>query len=197
MKLVNQRLNFYLRNLESDAPAPGGGSVSALAGAEGAALLGMVCNLTTSKERYAQHHELVNGIYQRIDELTEELTAAIDADTEAFNLVAAAYKMPNGEKRSEAIKAGTLEATKVPFHVMEMSLECLKLAEKLKGHYNINCDSDFGVALLNLVAAMKGAWLNVRINLPGLKDEELEAKYEKAGLAMLNEGEAIAEKLAI
>ena len=200
MKLIDLKLNEYLDILLSDAPAPGGGSVSALAGAQGAALLAMVCDLTTSKEKYASVHEHCSQIRERSGELYEAFAKAIDEDTEAFNLVAAAFKMPketDEEKaaRKQAIADGTLEATKVPFKVMEMASEGLVLAEKLHGHYNSNCDSDFGVGVLNFMTCMRGAWLNVKINLPGVKDEALAAEYKEKGEKMLAEGEVIARRI--
>lgn len=200
MKLIELKMNEYLDVLLSDAPAPGGGSVSALAGAQGAALLAMVCDLTTAKEKFADDHELCGEVRQRAGELYEALAKAIDEDTEAFNLVAAAFKMPketDEEKaaRKQAIADGTLEATKVPFRVMEMASEGLALAEKLQGHYNSNCDSDYGVGVLNFMTCMRGAWLNVKINLPGVKDEALAAEYKEKGEKMLADGEVIARRI--
>lgn len=200
MKLIELKLNEYLDVLLSDAPAPGGGSVSALAGAQGAALLAMVCDLTTVKEKYADDHALCAEVRQRAGELYEAFAKAIDEDTEAFNLVAAAFKMPketDEEKaaRKQAIADGTLEATKVPYRVMEMASEGLALAEKLQGHYNSNCDSDYGVGVLNFMTCMRGAWLNVKINLPGVKDEALAAEYKEKGEKMLADGEVIARRI--
>ncbi len=200
MKLIELKLNEYLDILLSDAPAPGGGSVSALAGAQGAALMAMVCDLTTSKEKYQEEHELCGKIREKAGTLYEGFAKAIDDDTAAFNLVADAFKMPKGtdeEKaaRKKAIADGTLEATKVPFHVMEMAREGLELAEQLQGHYNRNCDSDYGVGVLNLMTCMQGAWLNVKINLPGVKDEALAAEYEATGKKWIEEGEVIAKRI--
>lgn len=200
MKLIELKMNEYLDVLISDAPAPGGGSVSALAGAQGAALMAMVCDLTLAKEKLAEHHDLCRQLKTEATALYEGFARAVDEDTEAYNLVAAAFKMPKGtdeEKaaRRKAIADGTLEATKVPLHVMEMASEGLKLAAKLQGNYNRNCDSDYGVGVLNLVTCMRGAWLNVKINLPGVKDEALAAEYEEAGRKMLAEGEATAERI--
>ena len=97
--------------------------------------------------------------------------------------------------RKQAIADGTLEATKVPFRVMEMASEGLALAEKLQGHYNNNCDSDFGVGVLNFMACMRGAWLNVKINLPGVNDEALAAEYKEKGEKMLADGEVTARRI--
>ena len=200
MKLIELRLNEYLDILLSDAPAPGGGSVSALAGTQGAALMAMVCDLTTSKAKYEAEHELCAEIREKAGALYQGFAKAIDDDTEAFNLVASAFKMPketDAQKaaRSKAIADGTMEATKVPFHVMEMASEGLQLAARLQNHYNRNCDSDYGVGVLNLMTCMQGAWLNVKINLPGVKDEALAADFEEKGKKMLAEGEEIARRI--
>lgn len=200
MKLIDLKVKEYLDILRSDEPAPGGGSVSALAGAQGAALMGMVCDLTTSKEKYAEHHEVCKVAKVKADLLYKGFAEGVDRDTEAYNLVSAAFKMPketDEEKaaRKKAIADGTLEATKIPFSVMKMADEGLELAQEMMGHTNPNTASDFGVAILNLMACMKGAWLNVKINLPGVKDEALAKEYAEKGEAMVKKGEEIAKKL--
>ena len=200
MKLIDLKLNEYLDILLSDAPAPGGGSVSALAGAQGAALMAMVCDLTMSKKKYADEHEYCAKIKEEATALYTELAESIDRDTDAYNLIAAAFKMPKetpDEKalRKKAIADGTLEATKVPFSVMEYSYKGLELADRLMGHFNTNCASDYGVGVLNFITCMRGAWLNVKINLPGVKDEAFAAKCEEEGKQMLAKGEEIADKL--
>lgn len=200
MKLIDLKMNEYLDILLSDAPAPGGGSVSALAGAQAAALMGMVASLTIGKEKYADWQESAKAAKEQAESLYQRFAEAIDKDTEAFNLVAAAFKMPKEtgaekEARKKAIADGTLEATKVPFGVMEMATEGLKVAETMAGKSNPNAASDLGVAVLNLMTCMKGAWLNVKINLPGVKDEALAAKFKAEGEAMIKAGEEIAAKL--
>ncbi|MDO4485883.1 MAG: cyclodeaminase/cyclohydrolase family protein [Bacillota bacterium] len=200
MKLIDLKMNEYLDILLSDAPAPGGGSVSALAGAQAAALMGMVCDLTIGKAKYEDYQESCKEAKAKAGELYRGFAEAIDKDTEAFNLVAAAFKMPketDEEKaaRKQAIADGTLEATKVPYSVMEMAAAGLEIAETMVGKSNPNAASDLGVAVLNLMTCMKGAWLNVKINLPGVKDENLAAEYKAGGEKMLAKGEETAKKL--
>ena len=200
MKLIDLKLKEYLDILLSDAPAPGGGSVSALAGAQAAALMGMVCDLTTSREKYADFHDVCKEAKVKADLLYRGFAEGIDRDTEAYNLVAAAFKLPKETEeekaaRKKAIADGTLEATKVPFSVMKMADEGLELAEKLNGKINPNTASDFGVAVLNLMTCMRGAWLNVKINLPGVKDEALAEEYKEKGEAMIKKGEETARKI--
>ncbi len=200
MKLVDMKVSEYLDVLISDEPAPGGGSVSALAGTQGAALMSMVCDLTTAKKKYEEDHELCAGLKEEATVLYKELAAAIDEDTDAYNLIAAAFKMPketDEEKaaRRKAIEEGTLEATKVPFGVMQKAMKGLEIAEKLHGHFNTNCASDYGVGVLNFIACMKGAWMNVKINVPGVKDEAFASMCVAEGEAMIVKGEAIAGRL--
>ncbi len=200
MKLMDIQVAEYLDILSSDAPAPGGGSVSALAGAQAAGLLMMVASLTLGKEKYADYHDICKTAKEQATELYKKLAAAVDKDTEAFNLVSTAYKMPKEtpkekEERSKAIAEGTLAATEVPYSVMEDAYTCMKLAETMAGKSNPNAASDLGVCVLNLMSAIKGAWLNVKINLPGVKDEAKAAAFSKGGQQIYDEAQTMARKL--
>ncbi len=198
MKLIDTKVKEYLDVLKSDAPAPGGGSVSALAGAQGMALVMMVCDLTIGKEKFADFQaDCINGKEKAL-KLYEALVEGIDKDTEAFNLVSAAYKLPKDtdeekKARSAAIAEGTLEATKVPFETMGLGLEGMKTVVTLIGKSNPNASSDLGVAILNLTSCIEGAWLNVKINLSGIKDESLKKEFEKNGKKIIEEAKKIAE----
>ena len=200
MKLIDMQVKDYLDLLKSDAPAPGGGSVSALAGAQGVGLFMMVADLTLGKEKYADYQEICAQAKEKGVSLYEELVASIDKDTDAFNLIADAFKMPketDEEKaaRRKAIADGTLVATQVPFRTMQLGYEGLMIAKEMIGKSNPNAASDLGVAILNLTACIKGAWLNVLINLPGVKDEEKAAYYNAEGKKMYDEADAIASGL--
>lgn len=200
MKLVDMNMTEYLDVLQSDAPAPGGGSVSALAGAQGAALFMMVADLTLGREKYAEYQDICKKAKEKGEAIYEELTGEIDKDTEAFNLVAAAFKMPKETEeekaaRRKAIAEGTLIATEVPFRTMELGYQALMLAKTMIGKSNPNAASDLGVAILNLTGCIKGAWLNVKINLPGVKDEAKAKYYEEEGQKMFDEADAIASDL--
>jgi len=200
MKLVDMQVKDYLDLLKSDAPAPGGGSVSALAGAQGVGLFMMVADLTLGKEKYADYQEICGEAKEKGAALYAELVEAIDKDTEAFNLIAAAFKMPketdeDKAARRKAIADGTLVATQVPFRTMQLGYEGLMIAKEMIGKSNPNAASDLGVAILNLTGCIKGAWLNVLINLPGVKDEEKAAYYAAEGKKMYDEADAIASGL--
>lgn len=200
MKLVDLKLNEYLDILKSDAPAPGGGSVSALAGAQGVGLFMMVSDLTIGKAKYADFEDICIKAKEKGEKLYAELFAGIDKDTEAYNLVSAAFKMPKDTDeakaaRSKAIADATLIATEVPFRNMELCFAGLETAKELAGHSNPNAASDLGVAALNLLAGVKGAWLNVKINLPGVKDEEKKAAFTAAGEKLLADSEKLAAEI--
>lgn len=200
MKLVDMQVKDYLDLLKSDAPAPGGGSVSALAGAQGVGLFMMVADLTLGKEKYADYQEICSEAKEKGAALYAELVESIDKDTEAFNLIAAAFKMPketdeDKAARRKAIADGTLVATEVPFRTMQLGYEGLMIAKTMIGKSNPNAASDLGVAILNLTGCIKGAWLNVMINLPGVKDEEKAAYYAAEGKKMYDEADAIASGL--
>ena len=200
MKLIDMQVKDYLDLLKSDAPAPGGGSVSALAGAQGVGLFMMVADLTLGKEKYADYQEICAEAKEKGMALYTELVESIDKDTDAFNLIADAFKMPKETEeekaaRRKAIADGTLVATQVPFRTMQLGYEGLMIAKEMIGKSNPNAASDLGVAILNLTGCIKGAWLNVLINLPGVKDEEKAAYYAAEGKKMYDEADAIAGDL--
>lgn len=197
MKLVDMKITEFLDVLKSDAPAPGGGSASALSGAQGCALLMMVADLTLGKEKYRDFEEICLQAKKKGQSLYEELRASVDRDTEAFNLISAAFKLPKNTDEEKAVRRaaiadGTLTATEVPFNTMKLGFEALELVESLVGKSNPNCSSDLGVGALHLKACIEGSWLNVKINLPGVKNEEKAAYFEKEGRSMYAASEKIA-----
>ncbi|MEW6509544.1 MAG: cyclodeaminase/cyclohydrolase family protein [Bacteroidota bacterium] len=170
-------LNAFLDTLASSAPAPGGGSVAALAGALGAALTCMVCNLTIGKKKYAAVEDDLKKVLVQAEDLRARFTTLIDTDTAAFNKVMEAYGLPKETDpqkalRSAAIREATKEATLVPLQVMKQCVDALALAQQAAASGNVNSVSDAGVSALMLHAAAESAALNVRINLNALNDSE-------------------------
>jgi len=170
-------LQSFLDELASSSPAPGGGSVAALAGALGAALTSMVCNLTIGKKKYADVEETMKGILKESEDLRARFTLLIEKDTEAFNKVMEAFSLPKENDaqralREAAIVAATKEATLVPLEVMKHCIDGLALAQTVASSGNKNSISDAGVSAFMLHAACESAALNVRINLNGLSDME-------------------------
>lgn len=200
MKLADLKTSEFVDLLASDAPAPGGGSAAALEGALGAALTAMVCSLTVGKKKYADVQELVEAAQKKALDLKARFVDVMDRDTEAFNVVSAAFGMPKGtdeEKaaRSAAIQEGLKGCTKTPFEMMELAVETLELTASILGKSNDSAASDLGVSALSLRAAIQGAWLNVLINIGSLKDKELAEDYRAKGEALLAKAMPLADEI--
>lgn len=200
MKLAELQVSAFANLLSSDAPAPGGGSAAALEGALGAALTAMVCGLTVGKKKYAEYQDLAVESQKKAEELKARFVDVMDRDTEAFNVVSAAFGMPKGtdeEKaiRSAAIQDGLKGCTKTPFEMMELAVETLELTASILGKSNESAASDLGVSALSLRAAIQGAWLNVLINIGSLKDQDLAADYRRKGEALLKRALPLADQI--
>lgn len=198
--MMNQSLRGYLDLLKSDAPAPGGGSASALSGAQGMALIMMVANLTIGREAYKEHWSLCEKALKDGGHIMEELILCIDKDTAAYNQVMKAYQLPKTnddekESRKMAIREATLGATQVPYDAMVLAFEGLKVADSLVGKSNPNCSSDLGVAALNLLACGQGVWLNILTNLSGIKNPEKEKEFETQGAILFLEIKNLAQDI--
>jgi methenyltetrahydrofolate cyclohydrolase len=167
-----------LDKIASDSPAPGGGSVSALAASLGAALTSMVCRLTVGKKKYADVQREMEIVLKQSEGLRAQFHAIIDEDTEAFNMVMAAYGLPKETEEQKVKRAADIQeamktATLVPLKLMELCLEAMKLVKIIVEKGNQNSLSDAGVAALMLQAGCEGAALNVEINLESLRDTDL------------------------
>ena len=200
MKLTEMTIPAFCELLGSDAPAPGGGSSAALSGALGVALTTMVAALTTGKEKYAEHESLMQEIIKEGTALRLQLVDVIDRDTEAFNGVSAVFSMPRDtdeekEARKAAMQAALKACTLTPFEMMDCALQSLELTEKALGRSNTNAASDLGVAALSLKAAVQGAWLNILINIGGIRDEAFVAEYRQKGEAVLAKALPLADKI--
>lgn len=175
--LIDKKVSNFLDELASNSPTPGGGSVAALAGALGAALISMVGNLTIGKKKYEDVEEDIKKIISSSEKLRYELSQLIEEDVMAFNNFMATYKMPKeteDEKkiRAEKIQESLIEAAKVPLTVAYKCLDVLSLSKEVAEKGNINVISDAGVAVLMAQAALESAILNVKINLRMIKDEK-------------------------
>lgn len=174
--LMELKVDRFLQELASDSPAPGGGSVAALSAALGAALVAMVCRLTIDKAKYADVREQLQGIMSQADDLRQKFTGLVESDTEAFNAVMSAFRMPKEtedqkRERSSAIQQATRWATEVPLEVLSLSARLLEISRVVAEKGNVNSVSDAGVAAEMARGAARGATLNVLINLGSLKDE--------------------------
>jgi glutamate formiminotransferase/formiminotetrahydrofolate cyclodeaminase len=179
--LTGMKIDAFTELLSTDAPAPGGGSVAALCGALSGALASMVASLTHGKKGYEDTNEEMDRIGVEAQGLKDEFLADVDRDTEAFNRVMDAMRLPkktdeDKTARTEAIETATKEATLVPLGVLRRTERVVELAEGVVRHGNRNSVSDAGVAALTARTAAEGAYLNVRINLPGIEDEKFKSE---------------------
>ena len=173
--LASSSVDGFLSNLASSSPAPGGGSVAALAGALAAALSSMVCNLTLGKKKYENVQDDIKEMVKKSEKLRKQLTELIDEDTTAFNDVVKAFKMPKEtdeqkNKRSEAIQKGYRKAAMVPLKTAQVCNQTLDVAELVAEKGNTNSITDAAVAALMGEAGVFAATLNVKINLGSIKD---------------------------
>lgn len=180
-KLVELSLEDFLDVVASDCPTPGGGSVAAVEGALAAALVEMVTRLTLGKERFKEQEALMVESLEAAYRLRAQFAELTDLDTEAYDNVTAAYRMPKGSdeekaERSSAIQHALKMATNIPLETMQKAQACLDIIARLKGRINPNCNSDLNVAELSAEAALKGAWQNVLTNLEGIKDTDFVEK---------------------
>ena len=179
--LVNLNLREFTNLTASDAPAPGGGSVSALVAAVGIALGTMVANLSGNKRGWDDRVEEFNEWAINGQQLKDRMLKLVDADTAAFDKVMDALRLPKKTEeeklaRSQAIQDATLYAAEVPLMIARTAGEAYPLLQQMAQTGNPNSITDAGVGALCVHAAIQGAILNVRINLEGL---DLEAKRKE------------------
>jgi formiminotetrahydrofolate cyclodeaminase len=181
--LTEMKTTEFIEELASSSPAPGGGSVAALAGANAAALVSMVCNLTIGKKNYDAVQEDIKKTLESSQPHRKRLLQLIDEDTDAFNGVMSAFRLPKeteDEKaaRSVAIQEAMKKAALVPMETARESFEVLKLSEVIAAKGNKNSITDSISAAITAHSAIKMAALNVRINLSSIKDESFKAQRE-------------------
>lgn len=176
-RLISMSLKQFAAETASETPAPGGGSISAYVGALGAALAGMVANLSAHKRGWDDQWKTFSDYAEQAREIQDKLMFLVDEDTRSFNAIMDAFALPKGTEdekaaRSAAIQKATKGAIMAPFRVMQEIHKLLPILEVMVDKGNPNSASDGGVGMLCARAAMHGAWMNVRINASGLKDKE-------------------------
>ena len=187
--LLAMDLRAFADETASESPAPGGGSIAAYAGALGASLGTMVANLSAHKRGWDDRWEEFSTWAAKGQALKDRLLALVDADTAAFHGIMAAVRMPRGsaeEKatRKAALEAATANAIEIPLTVMQAALDCFELLEAMAKHGNPNSASDAGVGALCCRAAVRGAYLNVRINAKDLADPQRRKLFLAEGAAL-------------
>jgi len=173
---IDQPLRHFLDKLASKSPEPGGGSVAALTGSLGAALVSMVGNLTLGKEKYKDVQPQIEELLKASEKLRHEMQDLIQKDTEAYGALSAVYKMPKNTDEEKAARTVKMQealtiACQVPFEIGLKSLEVAKLSLRAAEIGNVGAVSDAGVAVLLAQACAQSAALNVKINVNSIKDE--------------------------
>ena len=177
----SEPLQVYLDDAAANKPAPGGGSVSACAGALGAALVSMVCNLTRGREKFADVEAEMTTLVEASEAARGRLEQLLQEDTTAYNGVITAYKMPKETveeqaARGRAIQDGLIVAADVPLEICRVAVEVCRLSKVAAGLGNPQAVTDAGIGAILGEAAVVGGALNVRINLGSIKDEAYVAR---------------------
>ena len=181
MKLVEQRVIDFVAATASKEPTPGGGAIAALTAATGAALAEMVANLTFGKKGYEAVQTEMEELQAKAEAIRERMLELSQADADVFNIFMNALGLPKNtdeEKaaRTAAIQQAYKDAAMVPFEIGELANQIFDLAELASRKGNQNLITDGIIAAINARAAVKSAFLNVRINLSGIKDESFLAE---------------------
>ncbi len=182
--LIEMDLRAFADETASESPAPGGGSVSAYVGALGVSLATMVANLSSHRRVWDDRWEEFGDWAEKGQAIKDELLRLVDEDTNSFNAILTAVRMPKGsdaekEARADAIEAATRYAIDIPFKVMEVALGGFDIIKAMAEIGNPNSITDAGVGALCARAAVHGAFMNVKVNAGDLKDK----KYVKEVLA--------------
>ncbi|MEZ5055878.1 MAG: glutamate formimidoyltransferase [Saprospiraceae bacterium] len=190
--LVSLNLKDFAELASSESPAPGGGSVSAYVGALGAALGGMVANLSSHKRGWDEQWETFSDWAEKAKSIQDRLLFLVDEDTRAFNAIMEGFKLPKGndeekQLRKEAIASATRFAIQTPLETMKVAREGFDLIREMVQKGNPNSISDGGVGGLCLRAAIHGAYMNVKINCVGFKDSEFVENTLKEANAIIEE----------
>lgn len=189
----------FIREVASSSPAPGGGSVAALAGAQAAGLLSMYCNLSQNRKKLGDVVEILQSAGEEARFLKVRLIEAIDEDTIAFNQVMDAYRLPKEsleEKaiRSEAIQEAGKNAAEVPLQTARGSLRVLSIIGEIAAKGNPSAITDLGVANLQALSGLLGACYNVQSNLGIISDKKAVEDFNKEIEAIMTEGQGFFDK---
>lgn len=193
-KLVSMSLIDFANETASESPAPGGGSVSAYVGALGISLATMVANLSSHKKGWDDRWKEFSVWADKGQHIKKSLIALVDEDTRAFNQIMNAFGLPKGtdqekKNRTDAIQAATKNAIEVPMKVMRTCFDSMSVIEEMVKEGNPNSVTDAGVGALCARSAIIGAYLNVKVNGSGLKDQEYMEKTLKEADALVKSAE--------
>lgn len=167
----------FIYETASDSPAPGGGSIAALSAASSAGLIEMVANLTIGKKGYEEVTADMEKVKKVAAEYKDKFINYIDEDSDAFNKIMAAFKLPKDtdeekEQRTKIVQEAFKGAATVPLNLGKDAFELLSLASEVIQKGNQNAVTDGAVAAMSARTAVHSAFYNVKINLGSIKDEE-------------------------
>lgn len=204
MKLIEKPVSVFLDDLASEAPAPGGGSASALTAAAGAALVSMVGELTVGKKKFLALGEAERSAFcaavMPFVVIRTELAGLVDADAASFDGVMAAYRLPKNNEAEIAIrKAAIIQATRiaiaVPMKTAAVAAQALGRFDAILLRANRSCLSDLGCAAALMAAGVEGAVMNVGINLSGLEDPAERELYRSEAETYLIAAQAVSARI--
>ena len=196
MELLNKSLSEFAGELASAAPTPGGGGASALVGALGAALGGMVGALTIGKPKYAAVEAEVKALTARAERLRAALLACVEEDAEAFAPLAKAYAIPKDDpSRDETMEECLRAAAAVPLKIFDLCCEAIELQEELAGKGTRLAVSDAATGVVFCWSAMYGAAVNVKVNTRLMRDRAYAAGINARVDAGMEKYRPIAERV--
>lgn len=187
MELLNNSITEFTERLASSAPTPGGGGASALAGALGAALGGMVGALTVGKPKYAEVEDEMRALTERAQSLRDRLLECVEADAKAFEPLARAYRLPkDAAGRDEVMEECLRGAAEIPLKIFDLCCEGIELQKEFAKKGSALAISDAATGVVLCWGAMYGAAVNVKVNTKAMKDRAYAEKinaHVDAGMA--------------
>jgi len=203
MSFADMTVREFVDELSTDSATPGGGSAAAVAGAMGAALGEMVCNLTVGKEDFEDVEDDMEAARETLEDSRERLFELADEDAAAFDELMAAYRTPEDEGKAEAIERASKTAAEVPVETAEECLTVIEESVDVAAKGNPNAVTDAGTAALLAHSALESALYNVEINLGSIDDEafceamreQTDRLVEDADAALADVQDAVDENL--
>ncbi|RMF61997.1 MAG: glutamate formimidoyltransferase, partial [Calditrichaeota bacterium] len=197
--LVELKTCDFVHEVSRDTPAPGGGSIAALAGSLGAALASMVSTLTIGKKGYEKVESDLLNLAEKAQEIKDKLLKAVDDDTNAFNAYLEATRLPQSTpeekaRRQEAIQEGLKQAVKVPLTTAQLSMEALRLCEEAVEKGNVNSVTDAGVGAQIAYTGVLGGVFNVLINLGQITDTDFVEEMRNTCAELETSGKELLER---
>lgn len=198
--ITDYAIDDFLDALASSAPVPGGGGAAALAGAGGAALGAMSLNLTIGKKKYIPIEEELKSALSELDTLRTIFLSLADKDEEVFLPLSKAYSLPKKTEEEQKVRTAYMEqaltdATEVPLQVMDYACQALRVLKKTVELVSPLSVSDTGVAASFLQTAVRGAGMNVLINLKSMKDEFRKERYRERYQRLLSQGRQLSDEI--